>query len=446
MTRVLVAEDKESHRLMLLRALENAGHAVDTAKNGREALERLQRSRYALLITDLRMPEVDGLELLKRARAIDPQLGVLLMTAFGTVSDAVTAIREGAYDFLTKPVDPDHLVLVVQRMIDEQQRAREGKLRREREGEPAILGEDTAIVALLGQLERVAATDSTVLLLGESGTGKELFASRLHHLSPRRERLFLPINCAAIPEGLIESELFGHERGAFTGADSRRLGKFELAEGGTLMLDEIGELPLHLQVKLLRVLQERELMRVGGQETIPVDVRVIAASNRDLETMVREGRFRNDLYYRLSVFPLLIPPLRQRRGDIPILARHFLERLGRELGRPRITLSPAAVTRLGAYGWPGHRTRRDSLRRQRDPTGASDLPRRAAWPRPGLGGGVAPEQRQPQGNRRRGAAQDRSGQDPRGLEPGQRQQERGGSNPPGQLQNPAHQDQRPRRR
>jgi len=354
MTRVLVAEDKESHRLMLLRALENAGHAVDTAKNGREALERLQRSRYALLITDLRMPEVDGLELLKRARAIDPQLGVLLMTAFGTVSDAVTAIREGAYDFLTKPVDPDHLVLVVQRMIDEQQRAREGKLRREREGEPAILGEDTAIVALLGQLERVAATDSTVLLLGESGTGKELFASRLHHLSPRRERLFLPINCAAIPEGLIESELFGHERGAFTGADSRRLGKFELAEGGTLMLDEIGELPLHLQVKLLRVLQERELMRVGGQETIPVDVRVIAASNRDLETMVREGRFRNDLYYRLSVFPLLILPLRQRRGDIPILARHFLERLGRELGRPRITLSPAAVTRLGAYGWPGN--------------------------------------------------------------------------------------------
>jgi DNA-binding NtrC family response regulator len=354
MNRILIAEDKESHRQMLLRALEGAGFAVDTSKDGREALARLQQSRYAVLITDLRMPELDGLQLLKRARALDPQLAVLLMTAYGTVSDAVAAIREGAYDFLTKPVDPDHLVLVVRRILEERQREREGRVRREREEEPALVGDDPAMAALLSQLERVAGTDSTVLLLGESGTGKELFACRLHYLSPRRERLFLPINCAAIPEGLIESELFGYERGAFTGADSRRLGKFELAEGGTLFLDEIGELPLHLQVKLLRVLQERELMRVGGQATIPVDVRVVAASNRDLESMVREGRFRADLYYRLSVFPLQIPPLRKRPGDIPLLAQHFLQRIGRELGRPRLSLSAVGVERLLSYGWPGN--------------------------------------------------------------------------------------------
>src|ERR687894_446302 len=324
---ILLAEDKESLRRMLRLTLENAGYTVAEAEDARAAAQQLQRAPFRLVLTDLRMPHGSGLDVLRAAKAADPEVPVVLMTAYGSIDEAVQAMKEGAHDFLQKPVDSNHLLLLIERALEHMRLRTENVLLREewsrRYGFPRIVGESDAIKRAVAETQRVAATDTTVLLLGESGTGKELFARAVHHLSPRRDRAFVAINCAAIPETLIESELFGHERGAFTGATERRPGKFELAAGGTIFLDEIGELPLAVQGKLLRAIEEKTVDRIGGRPPVPLDVRILAATNRDLERAAHEGAFRRDLYFRLAVFPIEIPPLRARAGDVVLLARHF---------------------------------------------------------------------------------------------------------------------------
>jgi DNA-binding NtrC family response regulator len=281
-----------------------------------------------------------------------------LLTAFGSVEEAVTAMKEGAFDFLQKPVDLDHLKLLVQRAAQQQELLRENLLLREeysaRYGFPRIVGEHASIREVSQQIQRVAGTDSTVLLLGESGTGKELFARAVHHLSPRREMPFVALNCAAIPEGLVENELFGHEKGAFTGAGARKIGKMDLAHRGTLFLDEIGELPLAIQAKLLRVLEERRFERVGGTQSIEIDVRIVVATNRNLQKLIEEKLFREDLYFRISAVPLTIPPLRERGDDVLLLAESFLEKFSREFSKPGLELSEEARERLAGYRWPGN--------------------------------------------------------------------------------------------
>jgi len=355
---VLVVEDRPSLRTMLRRTLEAKGYRVEEASDAPEAKARLASSRVSVVLTDLRLPRGSGMDVLQTARETDPNLPVVVMTAYGTIEDAVDAMKQGAFDFLSKPVDTDHLLVLVERAIDQRRLLIENLILKEeyaaRYGFPQIIGEDRALQEVSLSLQRAAPTDTTVLLLGESGTGKELFARALHHLSLRREGPFLAINCAAIPEHLLENELFGHERGAFTGASARKIGKLEMANRGTVLLDEVGELPLALQSKLLRVLQERTFERVGGTSTLAVDVRIIAATNRDLQKAVEEKLFRDDLYYRLSVFPIAIPPLRSRRGDIPLLARHYVERFCHELGKPVMTLSDASERRLLSHDWPGN--------------------------------------------------------------------------------------------
>jgi DNA-binding NtrC family response regulator len=310
------------------------------------------------VITDLKMPGASGLDVLRETKQADATIPVILLTAFGSVEEAVAAMKEGAFDFLQKPVDLDHLKLLVQRAAQQQELLRENILLREeyatRYGFPRIVGEHTSIREVSQQIQKVAATDSTCLLLGESGTGKELFALAVHHLSPRREKAFVALNCAAIPEGLVENELFGHERGAFTGAGARKVGKMDLAHRGTLFLDEIGELPLAIQAKLLRVLEERRFERVGGTQSIDVDVRIVVATNRDLHKMVAEKMFREDLYFRISAVPMTIPPLRERGNDVLLLAEHFLEQFKREFGKAGLELSAEAKDRLRNYRWPGN--------------------------------------------------------------------------------------------
>ena len=343
---------------MLRRALEAQGHVVIEASDAPEAVEHLRRSRPAVVLTDLKLPSGDGLGVLRAAKELDPELQVVVMTAYGSISDAVTAMKEGAMDFLAKPVDPDHLVLMVERAIAQRRMLSEYLILKEelaeRRGAPRIIGEDPQLRQVSQQLHRAAATDATVLLEGESGTGKELFARALHALSRRSEGPFVAINCAAIPETLLESELFGHEKGAFTGASARKPGRFEMAHRGTLFLDEIGDLPIGLQAKILRALESKQFERVGGTAPLHVDTRVVAATNRHLKSAVAAHQFREDLYFRLSVFPITIPPLRARPGDIPILARHFVERFCREMRKPTFQLSPAALEELAAYGWPGN--------------------------------------------------------------------------------------------
>jgi DNA-binding NtrC family response regulator len=310
------------------------------------------------VITDLKMPGASGLDVLRETKQADATIPVILLTAFGSVEEAVAAMKEGAFDFLQKPVDLDHLKLLVQRAAQQQELQRENILLREeyatRYGFPRIVGEHSSIREVSQQIQKVAATDSTCLLLGESGTGKELFALAVHHLSPRREKAFVALNCAAIPEGLVENELFGHERGAFTGAGARKVGKMDLAHRGTLFLDEIGELPLAIQAKLLRVLEERRFERVGGTQSIDVDVRIVVATNRDLHKMVAEKMFREDLYFRISAVPMTIPPLRERGNDVLLLAEHFLEQFKREFGKAGLELSAEAKDRLRNYRWPGN--------------------------------------------------------------------------------------------
>jgi DNA-binding NtrC family response regulator len=355
---VLLVEDKDSLRTMLRLALEAQGHGVAEAGNEAEAIQAMRQTRPAVVLTDLKLPDGDGFGVLRAAKELDPALQVVVMTAYGSIQDAVAAMKEGAMDFLAKPVDPDHLLLMVERALAQRRLFAENTLLKEelaeRRGAPRIIGEDASLRQVLQHLHRAAATDATVLLEGESGTGKELFARTLHALSPRQDGPFVAINCAAIPETLLETELFGHEKGAFTGATARKPGRFEVAHRGTLFLDEIGDLPLALQAKILRALEEKRFERVGGTQSLHVDVRVVAATNRNLKARVAERQFRDDLYFRLSVFPVQIPPLRDRRGDVAILARFFVEKFRRDVNKPSLALSPVAVEQLEGYWWPGN--------------------------------------------------------------------------------------------
>jgi len=342
---------------MLRHALERQGHAVLEARDQPEAVRILQQAQPALVLSDLRLPDGDGFGVLRSTKEIDADIPVIVMTAYGSIEDAVAAMKEGALDFLAKPVDPDHLLLLVTRALEQRRIVAENLLLREelavRRGAPQLVGEDASLRKVFASLQRAASTDTTVLLEGESGTGKELFARSLHALSPRADCPFVAINCAAIPETLLETELFGHEKGAFTGAVARKPGKFEMAHHGTLFLDEIGDLPLTLQAKILRALEEKRFERVGGTASVQVDVRLVAATNKGLRAAVAARRFREDLYFRLSVFPITVPPLRERPGDIPLLARYFVDRFCRDL-KKRVVLSPAALEQLQTYPWPGN--------------------------------------------------------------------------------------------
>jgi DNA-binding NtrC family response regulator len=355
---ILLVEDKDSLRRVLRLTLENAGYSVAEAIDARAALNEIATSRHRLVLTDLRMPNGSGLDVLRSARAADADVPVIVMTAFGSIDEAVQAMKDGAHDFLQKPVDSNHLLLLVERALEQARLRTENVLLREewsrRYGFPRILGESETLKRAVGETQRVAQTEATVLLLGESGTGKELFARAVHHLSARRDNAFVAINCAAIPETLIENELFGHERGAFTGATDRRQGKFELASGGTVFLDEIGELPLAVQGKLLRAIEEKVVDRIGGSAPVAVDVRVVAATNKDLKAAVDNGQFRGDLFFRLAVFPIEVPPLRDRGDDIIVLAQHFAAEIGRELRGREAQLSSGAVDALRQHHWPGN--------------------------------------------------------------------------------------------
>lgn len=355
---LLLVEDKNELRAMLRKALERSGYSVEEAPDGSAAIQKVRARRYLLVVTDLKMPGASGLDVLRETKQADATIPVILLTAFGSVEEAVTAMKEGAFDFLQKPVDLDHLKLLVQRAARQQELLRENLLLREeytaRHGFPRIVGEHASIRQVSQQIQRIAATDSTALLLGESGTGKELFARAIHHLSNRREHPFVALNCAAIPEGLVENELFGHERGAFTGAGARKVGKLDLAHRGTLFLDEIGELPLAIQAKLLRVLEERRFERVGGTQLIEVDVRIVVATNRDLQQLMQDKLFREDLYFRISAVPVTIPALRNRGNDVLLLAEYFLETFSREFAKPGLELSSDAKQRLLEYRWPGN--------------------------------------------------------------------------------------------
>ncbi|HEX6189195.1 MAG TPA: sigma-54 dependent transcriptional regulator [Pyrinomonadaceae bacterium] len=355
---ILLVEDKESLRRVLRMTLENAGYSVTEAADARAAIDAIGRVPHKIVLTDLRMPNGSGIEVLRASKNADSDVPVIVMTAYGSIDEAVQAMKDGAHDFLQKPVDSNHLLLLVERALEQTRLRTENLLLREewskRYGFPRIIGESEAIKRAVGETQRVAMTDATVLLLGESGTGKELFARAVHHLSNRRDKPFVAINCAAIPETLIENELFGHERGAFTGAGERRLGKFELASGGTVFLDEIGELPLAVQGKLLRAIEEKSVDRIGGKAPIPVDVRIVAATNKDLRAAVDQGEFRGDLFFRLAVFPIEIPPLRDRGEDIVLLAHHFAAQLGKELRGREATLGDRSLAALRAHRWPGN--------------------------------------------------------------------------------------------
>ncbi|PYR77308.1 MAG: transcriptional regulator [Acidobacteria bacterium] len=343
---------------MLRHALERQGHAVLEARDQPEALRFLQQGQADLVLSDLRLPAGDGFGVLRAAKEIDTDTPVIVMTAYGSIEDAVAAMKEGALDFLAKPIDPDHLLLLVTRALEQRRIVTENLLLKEelavRRGAPQLVGEDPSLRKLFASLQRAATTDTTVLLEGESGTGKELFARSLHALSQRSDGPFVAINCAAIPETLLETELFGHEKGAFTGAHARKPGKFELAHHGTLFLDEIGDLPMSLQAKILRALEEKRFERVGGTASVQVDVRLVAATNKGLRAAVAAKRFREDLFFRLSVFPITVPPLRDRPGDIPLLARYFVDRFCRDLKKRPLVLSAPAQEQLQSYRWPGN--------------------------------------------------------------------------------------------
>jgi DNA-binding NtrC family response regulator len=355
---ILLVEDKESLRRVLRLTLEHAGYSVTEAADAREAINEIGRVPHKIVLTDLRMPNGSGLDVLRASKNADNDVPVIVMTAYGSIDEAVQAMKDGAHDFLQKPVDSNHLLLLVERGLEQLRLRTENLLLREewskRYGFPRIIGESDAIKRAVAETQRVAQTEATVLLLGESGTGKELFARAVHHLSNRRDKPFVAINCAAIPETLIENELFGHERGAFTGASERRLGKFELASSGTVFLDEIGELPLAVQGKLLRAIEEKSIDRIGGKASIPVDVRIVAATNKDLRAAVDNGEFRGDLFFRLAVFPIEIPPLRERDEDVVLLARSFAAQLGKELRGREVTLSDASIAALHTHNWPGN--------------------------------------------------------------------------------------------
>ncbi len=355
---ILVVDDEKSMRITLSELLREEGHAVAIAESGEAALRMLSAEPYDLVLTDLKMDEIDGLDVLKAAKAVSGDIEVILVTAHGTIGTAVEAMKHGAADYVTKPFDPDELLVRVEKALERRQLVHEAEqLRREalrRTGGGELLGSSAGMRRVLDLIDRVAPTDSTVLVEGESGTGKELVARAIHAKSGRTGRPFIPVNCGAFPEGLLESELFGHVKGAFTGAASNRKGLFEEADHGTIFLDEAADTTPATQVKLLRVLQEHEIRRLGSNQPIRIDVRVIAATNRNLKTLVNEGRFRDDLFYRLSVFPIHIAPLRDRREDVLPLAENFLRRCAVEMHKPVTSIDPAAAKLLEAYAWPGN--------------------------------------------------------------------------------------------
>jgi two-component system response regulator AtoC len=349
---ILVVDDDDDVRSFLVDALDLAGHDVDEAPDGRAALKKLRATGYAVVLTDLTMPGMTGLELLAAIKADQPEVEVVMLTGNGSVGTAVDAMKAGAFDYLTKPISsPAELRLIIDRALERRRLTARAQVPTDG---PQLTWGAPAMTPVVDALQKVAATDATVLLTGESGVGKEVAARALHRWSRRRDGPFVAINCAALSEQLIASELFGHERGAFTGATERKRGKLELAEGGTFFLDEVGELKPDLQAKLLRVLQERTFERVGGTRTLPCDVRWVAATNRDLPARIAAGAFRQDLYHRLAVFPVHLPPLRERREDLPELARTLLARAAANVGRPDLTLTPEALATLTAADWPGN--------------------------------------------------------------------------------------------
>ncbi len=360
MADILVVDDEQRQRSILKTILSEEGYRVYEASTGEEALKILKERAPDLVLTDLKMPEMDGLQLLKKIREAggNQPPEVLIMTAYGTIASAVEAIKNGAFDYLTKPLDRETLLIKIRQALQRQQLLRENISLREALYDKfslnGLVGRSTSMQNVIEMVKKVAPTNATVLIVGESGTGKELVARAIHYLSPRKSRPFTAINCASIPESLLESELFGYEPGAFTGATTKKKGLFEVSDGGTVFLDEIGDMPLQLQPKLLRVLQDGELRRLGGQSPIRVDIRVLAATHQDLEDLIDRGLFREDLYYRLRVFTIKLPPLRERREDIPLLAEHFLRKYNQEFGKRIEGFSRDAMEALNRYHWPGN--------------------------------------------------------------------------------------------
>jgi DNA-binding NtrC family response regulator len=355
---ILIAEDDDTQRLILHDILKASRFDVRATASARDALAALREDTYNVLLTDMRMPEVDGLELLKQAKRLRPELEVVVMTAYATVQTAVNAMKEGATDYLAKPFDKDELLVTIERAVERGQLKRENTQLRELVTISVslgnIIGESPAMQKVFNVVQRAANVNSTVLILGESGTGKELVARHIHFAGPRAKKPFAVVNCAAIPDTLVESELFGHEKGAFTGAEVSRAGKFESANGGTLFLDEVGDMRLDSQAKLLRVLQDGVVERVGSSTQRKVDVRVVAATNRDLRKHVEDGHFREDLYFRLDVLPIHLPPLRERLNDLPLLISHFREKLAARVGKSCPTVAPDALDAMRRYRWPGN--------------------------------------------------------------------------------------------
>ncbi len=356
--KILVVDDDSLFRDFLSETLNRCGHSVDLASTGEEALEKVRKEEYDVILSDIRMPNMDGMELLKTTRNSLPDAKVVLMTAYGTVQNAVEAMKLGAFDYVMKPFSVDEIDLVIKRALEHKQLLLENRLLRSevrgRYGFENIIGKTPQMQKIFELVQTVADTKATVLITGESGTGKELIAKAIHYNSPRREGPFIRINCAALPDGLVESELFGHEKGSFTGAIRQSRGRFELADGGTLLLDEISEISLHLQGKLLRVLQEREFERVGSGVPIQVDVRIIATSNRNLKRLIEEEKFRKDLFYRLNVVPIHMSPLRERKEDIPALAQHFLKKYNLENNRQIEGISQKVYEMFLEYSWQGN--------------------------------------------------------------------------------------------
>ncbi len=355
---ILIVDDDLAHRVMLKKLLSGWGYQVYEADDGSGAIDKVRQTSFDLILMDIRMLDISGIEALEQIKIINPAIPVIIMTAYASVETAVTALKKGAYDYLTKPLDFDELKIVISRATEHNRLKKENEYLKVRLGEQFdrqnLIGQSPSMIKLLDTVAQVAATEATILITGESGTGKEVIANAIHYNSFRKDAPFIKINCAALTETLLESELFGHEKGAFTGADRRREGKFRQAEGGSLFLDEVSEMSPSMQVKLLRVIQERELTRVGGAEVIKVNVRLIAASNKDLKKEMDNGRFREDLFYRLNVVGLNVPPLRERKEDIPILAQHFLQQFGAQNSKKIKGFTPQAMEKLLKYSWPGN--------------------------------------------------------------------------------------------
>jgi len=356
--RILVIDDEEDMLENCSRILRRIGYEPLTEKDPVRAVEAIERERPDLVLTDLRMPEMDGIEILRATKQIDPEIPVILFTAYATIETAVEAIKEGAFDYIPKPFSADQLQVSIERALQQKRLLEENRRLKEQVASTYsfenIVGKSLPMLQVFELIKKVAKSEANVLILGESGTGKELVARSIHANSRRAERAFIPVDCASLPETLLESELFGHEKGAFTGAVSSRPGLFEFANGGTIFLDEVGDLGMNLQAKLLRVLQERQIRRVGGNRFIDVDVRVISATNRDLQAAVSRGEFREDLYYRLNVISIPLPPLRERKGDIPLLAQHYLKKYSAASGKEIKGITPRAMELLEAYSWPGN--------------------------------------------------------------------------------------------